>query len=149
MTRAEFSTIVVRALGLTAKANNVFTDVITDQWYAPYVGTANTYGIVNGVGDGRFNPEGTITRQEAAVMVARAAGLCGMDTTMDNATTRDVLAQFGDYVTSAEWARFGLAFCYREDILDQSDMNIRPKEAILRCEIAQMIANMLDTAKLL
>ncbi len=84
------------------------------------------HGIVNGVGGGKFNPEGTITRQEAAAMVARAAKLCGLDTTMDAAATRDTLAQFGDYRSVASWAKEPLAFCY-SGILDQSDLNIEPK----------------------
>ena len=149
MTRAEFSAIVVRALGLTAKSNNAFTDVTADKWYAAYVGTANTYGIVNGVGDGRFNPEGTITRQEAAVMVARAAKLCGMDTELDSGAVRDVLAQFGDYVKTAEWARPSLAFCYSEGILDDAGLEIQGAVAIKRCEIAQMLYNLLSSANLL
>ena len=149
MTRAEFATIVVRALGLTPKASQVFTDVTAEKWYAAYIGTAHQYGIVNGVGDNRFEPEGTITRQAAAAMVARAAKLCGMDTTMDNGAARDILAQFADYVTTDEWARESLAFCYSSGILDDSDLNILPKTAIKRCEIAQMLYNLLATAKLL
>ena len=105
--------------------------------------------IVNGVGEGRFNPDGTITKQEAAVMVARAAKLCGMDTELDPAAVRDVLAQFTDYVTTPEWAREGLAFCYQEGILDDSAMEIQGKTEILRCEIAQMLYNLLSSAKLL
>ena len=82
-------------------------------------------------------------------MVARAAKLCGMDTELENYEILNVLAQFGDYVTIDEWAREGMAFCYGEDILDQSDLNVEPKRSILRCEIAQMIYNMLGKAKLL
>ena len=149
MTRAEFATIVVRALGLTPKASQVFTDVTAEKWYATYIGTAHQYGIVNGVGDNRFEPEGTITRQEAAAMVARAAKLCGMDTTMDKGAARDILAQFADYVTTDEWARESLAFCYSSGILDDSDLNILPKTAIKRCEIAQMLYNLLAKSKLL
>ena len=110
MTRAQFATITVKALGLTAKANNNFTDVKAADWFAPYVGTANTYGIVNGMGDGTFNPGGTITRQEAATMVARAAKLCGMNTDYTTAAARDILSQFGDYTKCADWARSPLAF---------------------------------------
>ena len=149
MTRAQFATITVRALGLTAKANNSFSDVAGSAWYAPFVGTANTYGIVNGVGGGKFNPGGTITRQEAATMVARAAKLCGMNTDYTNAAIRDVLAQFGDYTKAAEWARASLAFCYDTGILDDSALNINPTQSIKRCEIAQMLYNMLQKANLL
>ena len=149
MTRAEFAAIVTRALGLTAKDTKVFSDVPSSKWYAGYIGTANSSGIVNGVGNGKFNPEGTITRQEAAAMVARAAKLCGLDTAMDAAATRDMLAQFGDYRSVASWAKEPMAFCYSANILDQSDLNIEPTKAILRCEIAQMLYNMLTAAELI
>ena len=148
MTRAEFAAIVTRALGLAAKDTKAFTDVPSSKWYAGYIGAANASGIVNGVGSGKFNPDGTITRQEAAAMVARAAKLCGLDTTMDAAATRNMLAQFGDYRSAASWATESLAFCYSAGILDQSDLNIQPTKAILRCEIAQMLYNMLVVAEL-
>ena len=149
MTRAEFAAIVTRALGLAAKDTKVFSDVPSSKWYAGYIGTANSSGIVNGVGNGKFNPEGTITRQEAAAMVARAAKLCGLDTAMDTAATRDMLAQFGDYRSVASWAKEPMAFCYSANILDQSELNIEPTKAILRCEIAQMLYNMLTAAELI
>ncbi len=149
MTRAEFATIVVQSLGLKPAANSKFTDVQASDWYAPYVGAAGSYGIVNGTSETTFNPNGTITRQEAAAMVARAAKLCGMDTEMEGGMIRDVLAQFGDYVKTAEWSREALAFFYNEDILDQADLEIRPNDNILRSEIAQMLFNMLGSANLL
>ncbi|MBQ5583744.1 MAG: S-layer homology domain-containing protein, partial [Ruminiclostridium sp.] len=149
MTRAQFAAIVVRGLGLPQQAVTVFDDVTAKDWHAPYVGTAYTYGIVNGRSADTFDPNGTITRQEAALMVARAAKLCGMDTELSSLAVRDVLAQFTDYVTAADWARAGLAFCYQVGILDDSALEIRPKAAILRCEIAQMLCNLLGTAQLL
>ncbi|MGN0994880.1 MAG: S-layer homology domain-containing protein [Butyricicoccus sp.] len=149
MTRAEFAVIVVRALGLEGKTTNAFTDVSAGQWYAPYIGTASTYGVISGVGGGKFNPYGTITRQEAASMVARAARLCGMDTGLGDDEIRNTLAQFGDYVTVASWAKESVAFCYRADILDQSDLEVAPTAAIRRGEIAQMLYNLLSSAKLL
>lgn len=149
MTRAEFATIITRGLGLVPENTGVFTDVMPDQWYASYIGTANKYGIVNGIGGGLFNPSGTITRQEAGTMVARAAKLCGMDTELSPSITRDMLAQFGDYVTVASWAQTSMAFCYQEGILDQSVLNIEPVKPILRCEIAQMLFNMLTKSNLI
>lgn len=149
MTRAQFAAIVVRGLGLPQKTGSTFSDVTSGDWFAPYVGTACAYGIVNGRSAAVFDPNGTITRQEAAVMVARAARLCGLDTELDAAAVRDVLAQFTDYTTSADWARQGLAFCYRQGVLDDSALTIRPTAHILRCEIAQMLYNLLDSAQLL
>ncbi len=149
MTRAEFCSAIVKALGLEAKANNKFKDVPDNSWYASYVGTANKYGIVSGTSVTTFNPMGTITRQEAAVMVAKAANLCGIDTSLQSREMRDMLAQFGDYVETSAWARDSLAICYRSDILNQNDISIKPKTPIKRCEVAQMIYNLLAVSNLL
>jgi len=149
MTRAEFAVVIVRGLGLTPEYADTFADAPEGKWYSAYIDTANYYGIVNGIDSNMFNPNGTITRQAAATMVARAAGLCGMDTDIDAAATRDMLAQFGDYVTVESWARTSVAFCYQENILDQGDLNIEPTREILRCEIAEMLFNLLTSANLI
>ena len=149
MTRAEFATIIARGLGLPQKSNAIFKDVKSSDWYYTYVSTAYSYGIIKGVSENEFNPNGTITREEAAVMVTRAAKLCGMDTEMDTLAVRDSLAQFFDYVKAADWSRSSLAFCYNEKILDDSVMDIKPKEAVTRAEIASMLYNMLLSANLL
>ena len=149
MTRAEFATIIARGLGLPQKSNAIFKDVTANDWFYNYVGTAYAYGIIKGVSENEFNPNGTITREEAAVMVTRAAKLCGMNTEMDTLAIRDVLAQFFDYVKASDWSQSSLAFCYNEKILDDSVMDIKPKEAVTRAEIASMLYNMLSKANLL
>ena len=149
MTRAQYATIVVKALGLSPKANSKFKDVASNAWYAAYVGTANTYGIVNGISDNEFNPSGTITRQEAAVMTIRAAKLCGLDTAMSDAECDDVLCDYMDYRTIASWAKESMAFCYWHEILDTSAMNAEPTREILRGEVAEMLYRMLQLANLI
>lgn len=149
MSRAEFATIITRALALPERNNAFFVDVKSNDWFYRYVNTAYAYGIVNGVSDDRFNPNGTITREESAVMVTRATKLCGMAAEMDAQAIRDVLAQFFDYVKASDWSRSALAFCYSEGILDSSVMDIKPKEAVTRAEIASMLYNMLCMAKLI
>ena len=150
MTRAEFATIVVRGLGLPETAEtNVFADVSDTAWFCAYVNAAYAYGIVNGVSDTEFAPENTITREEAAVMVTRAARLCGMDTEMGATAVRDILAGFTDYVTASDWAAAPLAFCYEKGILSDEEIEIMPQKPITRAEIAQMLYNLLDGAKLL
>ena len=149
MTRAEFAAIVVRALGLTQETTAQFTDVSAGQWYTPFVGAAYRHGIITGTTTTTFNPTGTIKREDAAVMVARAAKLCGLDTEMEASAMRNVLAQFTDYMRTSEYARASLAFCYHADILSQSDLDIRPGEAVKRCEVAQMLYNLLGAAELL
>ncbi|MEG1997284.1 MAG: S-layer homology domain-containing protein, partial [Clostridiales bacterium] len=116
MIRAQFAAIMVGALNLPAQPVAVFGDISPSAWYASYVGTAYTQGIVKGISAASFNPAGTITREEAAAMVTRAAKLCGMDVAVHDMAIRDMLAQFGDYTKISDWARGSLAFCYRENI---------------------------------
>ncbi len=149
MTRAQYATIIVKALGLMPQANGKFTDVAADKWYAPYIGTANAYGIVNGVSDTEFNPEGTITRQEAALMTVRAAKLCGLETEVSEAEQGDVLCDYMDYRTIASWAKEAMAFCYKYELLDTAAMDAEPKREILRCEVAEMLYRMLLLANLI
>ena len=82
-------------------------------------------------------------------MVTRAAKLCGMDTARSEAETRDTLAAFGDYRQASDWALPSLAFCYDTGLLDDSEFDINPGEAIKRCEIAETLCQMLDKSNLL
>lgn len=144
MTRAEFATIVVRALGLNPQANNAFSDVAANAWYAGFIGAASDNGIINGVGGGKFDPNAGITRQEAATMVARAAKICGMNTDIDEAAASAELAKFADYAQAEKWAVQSLAVCYKNGILDSGETKMLPLSAAKRCEIAQMIYNLLE-----
>ena len=125
-----------------------FSDVAKSAWYSDYVNVAAYYWIVNGLGNGTFNPNGTITRQEAAVMVARAAKLAGMDTARDDAEIRDTLAMFGDYRTVASWAMESMTFCFDSSIADDAGFDIEPGRTIQRCEIVEMLYRMLSAANL-
>lgn len=71
MTRAEMATVLSKLLGLTDKAGNSFADVSSGAWYADAVLKCAAAGILKGDGTGA-NPNGTITREEAAVMMGRA-----------------------------------------------------------------------------
>lgn len=149
MTRAEFAAIITRGLGLPVRTTSVFQDVPSASWFAAPVGTAFHYEIVLGTTPTIFNPQGTITRQEAAVMVARAARLVGMNTTLSETQIQNTLAQFGDYQSVANWARAELAFLFHAGILDDSVSSIQPTAAIRRGEIAEMLHRLLDQANLL
>ncbi len=149
MTRAEFATIVVKALGIMPCDKKIFDDVKENDWFYGYVAAAAEYGIVNGISESLFNPQGTLTRQEAAVMVSRAAVLCGVKNNMELMTARDVLAGFTDYVKVADWAFIPFALCYENGILDSSDIEIMPRREVNREEIAQMLYNLLAGERLL
>ena len=63
---------VILALGLTAPmASAAFSDVPENAWYAGDVSDIQRYGLINGVGDGRFDPAGTMTLAQAVTLTAR------------------------------------------------------------------------------
>lgn len=149
MTRAEFATIIVKGLGLPLNGKSVFVDVTKNDWFFEYVNTAYKYEIVSGVSDTSFNPNGVITREEAATMITKASKLCGANIDMETYEVRDILSGFSDYIKASNWAMSSLAFCYDSKILPDDVMMIKPKEYVTRAEIAQMLYNMLDLCNLL
>ncbi len=149
MSREQFATVVVKALGLKEEITGKFKDIPVDHWSAKYIGAAESKGIIAGTSDDTFTPSGTITKEQAAAMVARAAKLCGMNTDYDTAAARDVLAGFDDYVTVSGYAQGPLAFCYNNNILDSTEQKVEPQKMLKREEIASMVYNMLKEAKLI
>ncbi|WP_438434891.1 S8 family serine peptidase [Gorillibacterium sp. sgz500922] len=78
LTRAEFTAMLVRALGLSASGAAAFRDVRSTDWFASEVAAATEAGLVQGVGGGRFAPNAKLTREELAVLLERALRLTGM-----------------------------------------------------------------------
>ena len=84
-------------------------------------------------------------------MTARAAGLCGFDTSLPADGIRQYIAQFTDYVQVSKWARESVAFCFKAGILvsDEFEEDILPGQAIRRGEVALMVYRLLLSAGLI
>ena len=150
VTRAEFAAIIVRALGLHANDASVsFLDVPIGSWFYDFARAAFGYGIIFGRSPDEFDPGGLITRQEAALMVMRAASLCGLEAELDDTAIRNILAPFVDYKGAAPWASDALAFCCYYNIIDDSTIELKPTENMLRGGSAEMVFRMLEKAKLI
>ena len=79
LTRAMIVMILYRLEGEPAAAESAFTDVRSGAWYAGAIGWAAGSGIVNGVGGGRFDPNGLATREQTAAILYRYARFKGCD----------------------------------------------------------------------
>ncbi|MBR6826304.1 MAG: S-layer homology domain-containing protein, partial [Oscillospiraceae bacterium] len=74
MTRAMLVTVLWRLEGEpTPEAPTDFVDVPHSTWYSKAVAWASENGIVNGVGNGRFAPDGNVTREQIATILCRYA----------------------------------------------------------------------------
>ncbi|MBS6622703.1 MAG: S-layer homology domain-containing protein [Faecalibacterium prausnitzii] len=70
--RAQMVTMLWRAMGQPAAASGAsFADVPADSYYAQAVAWAVENGITAGVGNGKFNPNGTCTRAQIATFLYR------------------------------------------------------------------------------
>lgn len=74
MTRGMFVTVLGRMAGVdTAEYSKMpkFSDVRSGAYYSPYVAWAVEKGITTGVGDGKFNPDALVSRQQMATFTVR------------------------------------------------------------------------------
>jgi hypothetical protein len=78
---------------------------------------ANALGIVNGRGDGTFDPYATITRQEAAAFLMRSAKVLGMDTSGVTA------AGFADSGDVGVWFTDAVNFVYQINVMGGTGNN--------------------------
>ncbi|HDX9535813.1 TPA: S-layer homology domain-containing protein, partial [Bacillus thuringiensis] len=70
MTRAEMAAVLVRTFDLKPQGNFDFTDM-KGHWANEYVKTLAGNKITNGTGDGNFNPNGLVTREQFSVFLYR------------------------------------------------------------------------------
>ncbi|MBQ1302492.1 MAG: S-layer homology domain-containing protein, partial [Firmicutes bacterium] len=142
-TRAEFATIVVRGLGLPQRSEKIFDDVAEGDWFYGYAAAAFRAGIVKGVSATRLNPQGTITRQEALTMVARAALQAKAAKPISEKEAEDALAALPDGGQISDWARDSVALCLKTGLTEaKPDGTIVPLETVRRSEIAGIIYNL-------
>ena len=98
VTRAEFAALVARALNLTAAADGQeWKDVSSEAWYAPVVNAAANAGIIAGY-DGWYRPDDLITREEMAVIIAKAYAFKG------GVPKSGAIEMFADRDEISEWA---------------------------------------------
>lgn len=76
LTRAQMATIIYRLLDTDTlakydRATSNFTDVSPTAWYSRYVSTIANAGIVSGVGNGCYNPEGKLTWAHILTVLCR------------------------------------------------------------------------------
>lgn len=140
VTRAEFITMLVRALNLpTAGTGSTFTDVKNNAWYTDSIASAYAAGIVSGSGNGKFEPGRQITREEMAIMIYNA-----LKAQLQPIDSDAALQQFGDSSKIASYAKTPVAQLTKLGVINgMGDGDFAPKENANRAQAAVMIYRML------
>lgn len=81
VTRADAARLIYSMLNLKAAfvSENIFEDVPSNYWAAPYIDTLHGIGIVNGVDGHRFVPEKIASTEDFINMVVTALGYAELD----------------------------------------------------------------------
>jgi hypothetical protein len=138
ITRAEFCRLAVKWVeyalyknidAILAERNlSRNPDAFTDT-QDPYILAAFALGITGGVGNNRFNPDGSFTREQAAGMIMNASRAIGAD------INNPVPAGFVDMHTASDWAVQGINFCAANGIMyGTGGSNFSPKTLYTREE---------------
>lgn len=139
MTRAMVVTVLWR-LADSPEATQPcdFTDVAPDAWYAEAVAWAQERGLVNGMGDGTFNPMGEITREQLVTILYR-----GKAPSDWYAVPEGVLGPFPDEDSVSEYARDAMAWAvYREFLIgtkEQGRVYLDPQGIATRAQAATIL----------
>lgn len=135
VTRAEFIKMTTEAFGIAQEKDDVFEDVSAEDWFAGYVYGAYRAGIAQGF-DGRFAPYSDITRQDAAVILARALNFAGVS--LERGT-----APYVDAEDIAGYAREAVEGMSAAGIVTGDANSFRPLDTTTRAEAAALISRAL------
>ena len=117
----------------TATYNNNFSDVSATSWAASAVETCYEYGLMNGTGNGRFSPNGTLSVAEALVMADRVHAIY---------TTGESTLENG-----SPWYQPYVDYAIENGIIQEGDFNSYTANAT-RAEMAYIFANALPDSAL-
>ncbi|MGE8080229.1 S-layer homology domain-containing protein [Peribacillus loiseleuriae] len=143
ITRAEFTVLLARALGLTKGDKEVnFSDVNQNNWFAGELQAAVSAGLINGHTDGTFRPNMNITREQMAVLIGRAYHFVEKKEATN--TADQVLAKFTDRQSIGDWSKADVALAVQLGIIQGTQANeIQPKKPATRAQTAVMLKRFL------
>ena len=146
MTRAMLVTVLWREAGKPDAGKTAFTDVPANEWYTGAVAWAADCGVVNGVGGGKFDPDGAITREQMAAILFRYANTNQIDTAQ-----RGDMAAFPDAAKVSDWAEDALSWTVAMGIIGGTEENgkvyLDPQGNATRAQVAAILMRYLEKIK--
>lgn len=135
LTRAQLAALLVRMFGFTETADIThFADVSQNDWFYADVRAAYAAGVIKGVSDTSFNPNGVVTREQTAVMIMRA--LSASNTPMKEIT--DTAYPFSeDEAQASDYAKESICEMYNLGLIQGvAEGRFAPQASLIRADIA-------------
>lgn len=158
VTRAEVAALLVCTLGLehVTPSEPSFGDVATADWFFADVETAAAAGLIQGHA-GQFRPRDQISRQEVAVILARALRerdaassvraetAEALRTALAPETAEAVLCGLSDRASIAAWAEADVVLVYHLGLMDgRSETSFEPTAPATRLEVVVGLKRLLE-----
>ncbi|MGI5825770.1 MAG: amidohydrolase family protein [Bacillota bacterium] len=131
ITRAEMATICTNLLDLQDKAENSFSDLKVDAWYADAILKCVEADILKGDGKA-VRPNDNMTREEAAVIIGRAFGF---------EEGQSGAEKFSDKGNISSWALGYVNTMADKGYINGFEGKFNPAAAITRAEVITIIDN--------
>ncbi|MBQ6901747.1 MAG: S-layer homology domain-containing protein [Oscillospiraceae bacterium] len=146
ITRADFAILLVRAFGLESDNTENFADVEESDYFASELAIARNTGIVGGIGDNKYAPRNTITRQDMMVIVYRALSSTLVGEGLRALPLTDEVS-YPDFDTVADYAQEAVSFLISEGLVNGKNGRIDPSAYTTRAEVAVLLKRILDYIK--
>ena len=146
MSRAMLVTVLWRYADKPVEKENLFTDVPTDQWYTEAVNWAAKNGIVTGIGNGKFDPEGAVTREQMIAILYRFTEEKEIAT-----KSRDVFSGFEDGEAVHEYAVDAMKWAIAKKLIigsnDNNKLYLNPNRSSTRSQVATVLMRYFEGLK--
>ncbi len=148
VTRGEFSTMVIKALGLYEKDTaQIFPyKDIDNHWAKRNIQVASYYGLVKGYPNDLFYPNNDVTRMEALNIVLNALS----PENIDSEQAKHFVSVYSDYSEIPNWALIAAGQCQMLGIVYNTpghEHTLEPMRPATRGELAKFVFNMMTYVK--
>lgn len=139
MSRAMLVTVLWRQTGSPTGAGKHFSDVAEGQWYTQAIAWAAEAGIVTGIGEDRFDPDGILTREQLALILYRYAQAVGQTASAAGAS----LSDFADEEAVSPWARQAVLWAVDRGLIsgspEEDRLYLAPQGSATRAQVATIL----------
>lgn len=144
--RAMIVTILYRLEGRPAVSGaSPFDDVASGQWYTDAIIWANSEGIVEGYGDGKFGTDDNITREQFAAILYRYAKFKGYDVSVGQDTN---ILSYDDAFEVSDWAMEAMQWAVGSGLITgRTETTLVPKGDATRAEAAAILMRYIENTK--